>query len=192
MDLVVNRQYIHNLNPAGWPFEPADPVELPVGYSPAFLDLTGDGRLDTVYLTGTGCDQQLFWRKNEGGYTPLLGPEQPLEGIALESPTLLKAASDGARHGLLVQHNAYQRIAFVELADHTPTGPVWRIGGIAASVCAPLSGSDQAWPCLCDWSNDGVTDLLIGGGYGWPGIVINAGTNERPAYREPAPILSEG
>ena len=192
MDLVVNRQYVRNLNPAGWPFEPSEPMELPVGYSPAFLDLSGDGHLDAVYLTGTGCDQRVFWRRNEGGDTPLFGPEQPMEGIALASPTLLKAVTDGARRGLLVQHDAYQKIAFMELADHTPDGPVWRVGGIASSVSAPLSGSDQAWPCLCDWNNDGVTDLLIGGGYGWPRIVINDGTNERPAYREPAPILSEG
>lgn len=55
-----------------------------------------------------------------------------------------------------------------------------------------LDSGDRAWPCLCDWDDDGDFDLLIGGGYGWPRIVINDGTRNRPAFREPARIFSEG
>ena len=55
-----------------------------------------------------------------------------------------------------------------------------------------MSLSDQAWPCVCDWNNDGVSDLLVGGGYGWPRIVINQGSNARPAFDEPRLIFSEG
>ena len=39
-----------------------------------------------------------------------------------------------------------------------------------------LGLGDQAYPCACDWDSDGDLDLLVGGGYGWPRIVINDGT----------------
>ena len=55
-----------------------------------------------------------------------------------------------------------------------------------------MSFSDQAWPTLCDWDNDGDLDMLIGGGYGWPQIVINEGSRTRPAFAEPVPILANG
>ena len=55
-----------------------------------------------------------------------------------------------------------------------------------------MSLSDQAWPCLCDWDDDGDLDMLVGGGYGWPRIVINDGTRSRPAYAEPQRILADG
>ncbi len=59
-------------------------------------------------------------------------------------------------------------------------------------MSAPLQCSDQAWPCVCDWDDNGIDDLLIGGGYGWPRVVINEGSNERPVYAESAEIMSEG
>ena len=55
-----------------------------------------------------------------------------------------------------------------------------------------MSLSDQAAPFLCDWDGDGDLDLLVGHGYDWPRIVINDGTNKRPAFREAQLILSEG
>ena len=55
-----------------------------------------------------------------------------------------------------------------------------------------LALSDQAWPCLCDWNGDGVPDLLVGGGYGFPRIVINEGTIDRPSFAEPKLIEPEG
>jgi hypothetical protein len=60
------------------------------------------------------------------------------------------------------------------------------------SDSAVMSLSDQAWPFLCDWDDDGDLDMLVGGGYGWPRILINNGTSRKPAFSEPQFILSEG
>jgi hypothetical protein len=54
-----------------------------------------------------------------------------------------------------------------------------------------MTFSDLGWPCLCDWNGNGVLDLLIGDGYGWPRIVRNTGSNEQPVFAEPELILPE-
>lgn len=192
LDLVVDGQWIRNTNSGGWPFAPAEPVDLGIGRSAAFLDLTGNGALDVIYLTGTGCEQRIMWRCSERVDPPAFGPEMPLTGIDVGTCTQVTAVIDEAHTGLLIQHNMYQSISFYELAVCEDGQPVWRRSGRAESISAVLQCSDQAWPCVTDWNDDGVDDLLIGGGYGWPRIVINDGSNARPAYRESAVILSEG
>ena len=192
LDLVLNGQYIRNTNPEGWPFEPAEPVDLGIGPEPAFLDLDGDGRLDVLCLGGEGCDQSLQWRKNLGGQPPSFGPEEPLEGIEVDTCTLVSAVADRRQCGLLVQHNVFQNISFFELVGCPGGQPRFEHRGRAESLSAVMSLSDQAWPCICDWNDDGVPDLLIGGGYGWPRIVVNQGREGRPVFSEPRPLLSEG
>ena len=68
----------------------------------------------------------------------------------------------------------------------------FRLFGEAVSSSAVMSLSDQSTPFVCDWDNDGDSDLLVGGGYGWPRIVINHGTKLRPAYGKAQLIRSEG
>ncbi len=208
VDLVVNAHYIRNTNPDGWPFEPAEPVNLKVGRASAFIDLSGDGRLDVIALKGKGCEQSLTWRKNLGNNPPTFGEEMLLEGIKTDTCTFVAAVTDGPQHGLLVQHSMYQNISFFELvgevghaaslfstneqAARSTMQPLFKHRCRAESISAIMSLSDQAWPCICDWNDDGVNDMLIGGGYGWPRIVINQGSNERPAFSEPQLIFSEG
>ncbi len=55
-----------------------------------------------------------------------------------------------------------------------------------------MSLSDQAWPNFCDWDEDGDLDVLVGGGYGWPRIVINEGSTQAPKYAEARRILADG
>ena len=68
----------------------------------------------------------------------------------------------------------------------------FRLFAEAVSSSAVISLSDQSAPFVCDWDNDGDRDLLVGGGYGWPRIVINQGTKSRPAYGRAQLIRAEG
>lgn len=196
-DLVVDGQYLRNENPAGWPFQSAEPVKLEAGQKTCFLDMDRDGRLDAVCLLGNKSVQPDFykitWRRNLEGTPPMFGDEQVLGEIELTDISLVKAWRDKDRSGLIVQHGAFQELSFFELeAGSSRLRRHVRRVGRAESISAVMSLSDQAWPCLCDWDDDGDLDLLVGGGYGWPRIVINDGTRTRPAFREPARILAEG
>lgn len=192
LDLVVNSHYIRNANPESWPFKPVEPIDLKIDGISGFTDLDGDGKLDIVCLNGKACERHLTWRKNLGGNPPEFGEDTPLTGIEADFCTFAAAADDGERNSILVQHNMHQNISLHEIIDHKDGKPVFENRGRAESFSAVMSMSDQAWPCICDWNNDGVNDLLIGGGYGWPRIIINKGSNEQPAFGEPQLIFSEG
>ncbi len=198
LDLIVDGQYVKNQNPDGWPFRAAEPIKLNAGRKPCFLDIDRDGRLDSVCLHGGETVQPDFytvhWRRNLGGAPPTFGNEEPLPSIDSPHVSMVASWHDKDRSGLIVQHDAFQRLSFYELAPPTnePATNHFRPIGRAESVSAVMSLSDQAWPCMCDWDDDGDQDLLIGGGYGWPRIVINDGTRKRPAFREPKLILSKG
>jgi len=188
--------FLRNLNGGGWPMKLTEPVSIDAGGHPCFFDVDSNGALDAVCLeqgsVGGVHDFAIAWRKNVGGDVPAFGEPQPLEGIDVFWPTYLAAVRDGSQPGLLVQHDVYQSISFYAHAA-SPENPArfqrsWR----AESMSAVLSLSDQAWPCVCDWEGDGDWDLLVGGGYGWPRIVLNEGSNVRPAFAEAQRILADG
>ena len=193
IDLVVDGEYLRNDNPDGWPFQSADPVKMDAGRKPCFLDVDRDGRLDAVCLHGGESVQpdfyKLAWRKNLGGNTPAFEAEELLDEVNLPQISNVSGWSHENRSGLIVQHGAFQHLSFYELAVD---GKRFRHVGRAESISAVMSLSDQAWPCICDWDADGDQDILVGGGYGWPRIVLNDGTRKQPAFREPVRILSEG
>jgi len=190
LDLVVNGHFIHNLNANGWPFTVAEPVDLGGGELPAFVDLDGDGVLEMVHLE-KGKDgpfaERLVWQRQQA---PLeFGAAEDLGLVAKEDRcTQVRAVEDGTRRGLLLQRRAFQELTFFALQGDLRFGPPRR----AESLAAVASWSDQAWPCICDWNGDGVQDLLIGGGYGWPQIVLNKGSNARPVWSEPEYVYTEG
>ncbi len=194
-DLVVDGQYIENLNPAGWPFRPAAPVPLRAGRQPCFLDVDQDGRLDAVCLQGEANPLpdvvRVAWRQNLRGDPPAFGAAQPLPGLDIAGCTSVAAAWDDGRHILLVQHDVYQCLSLFELVSAVGQTPRFERIGRAESKSAVLCLGDQAWPCVCDWNGDGQLDLLVGDGYGWPRIVVNEGTTQRPSYAEPRKIHCE-
>jgi len=195
VDLMIGNRFLRNTNPAGWPPSFAEPVSLPVGRSCCFLDLDGDQRLDAIH-NGPDVPGQvggvLRWQRNLGGVPPRFGPEAAIAGIDYRDCTLVAPATVGQRQLLIVQHDTFQQIRFFERVEDGQRPPRFRDVGRAESPGAVMSLSDQAWPCVCDWDDDGDNDLLIGGGYGWPRIVINTGTRARPVYDEPRTIQSAG
>ncbi len=196
LDLVVDGNYVRNQNPKGWPWQSAPPVKLDAGRQPCFFDVDRDGQLDAVCLQGEENAQpdgyRIAWRRNLGGSPPQFSAEALLKGIEAQWCTMVAAANDAGREGLLVQHDVFQNISFFQQINAAGEKPKFQRVGRAESTTAVLTLGDQAWPCLCDWDDDGDTDLLVGDGYGWPRIVINQGTNEQPAYAEPAVLLAEG
>ena len=134
----------------------------------------------------------MAWRRNLGGNPPAFAPAEPIESIAAWWCDALAATTHGKRQELLVVHDIRQQLSVYECRPPGGRGASFRKRGRAESTAAFLALSDQAWPCLCDWDGDGDLDLLVGGGYGWPRIVVNSGTREEPAYEEPRPIAAGG
>ena len=196
LDLVVDGTYVRNSNPKCWPWRSSPPVVLDAGRQPCFFDVDRDGYLDAVCLQGDDTFQpngyRIAWRRNLSSDPLSFGPEQPLSGIDLDWCSYVAAAVDNDRIGLLVQHNVFQTVSFYELVSKAGEEPRFENQGRMESTSAVMSLSDQAWPSLCDWDADGDNDLLVGGGYGWPRIVINEGSNATPSYAEPKKILADG
>ncbi len=196
IDLVVGNLYLRNTDAKAWPLQLAKGVTIDSGKDADYLDIDDDGRLDAVCrlanLHGHAFEYGLAWRTNLGGDPPRFGPPEPLPGADLWWPSYVAAVRDGPTRGLLVVHDVFQSITFMALARDANDEPCFRRVGRALSPSAVMSLSDQAWPCLCDWDSDGDADLLVGGGYGWPRIVINKGTTDRSAYAEPQLILAGG
>ncbi|NKB71616.1 MAG: hypothetical protein GKR89_31465 [Candidatus Latescibacteria bacterium] len=193
VDLVVNGQLIANQAPPGQPFQPGPTQDLGSGAQIAFLDIDGDGQLELVGVEGGSSaypppDQPraLFQRRLIANDPVAYGPPQPLDDIpeAVDC-TQLGISHDPSRPGILLQCNAYQHLIFYELAN----GKLLRRGPLQA-LSPPVAWSDQAWPCQVDWDGNGVWDLVIGGGYGWPRLVRNGGSNCAPAFDEPQLIHS--
>ena len=196
VDFVVGNLYLRNTNPMGWPVKLAKGVSLDVGKIPCFYDVDGDKRLDAVGLEdipGQGLSNHVVaWRRNLGGDIPEFDPPIVLGGIDIPFPRRVAAVRDGHRRGLLVTHHHYERLSFFQQTNAANSPPRFERVDPIESVSAVVGLSDQAWPCLCDWDGDGDLDVLVGGGYGRPRILINEGSNERMALSESRYILSEG
>lgn len=190
-DLVVNGHFIRNANPAGWPFEPAEAVDLKAGKNLAFMDLDGDGKLDAMDLPVGGSGVSLTWRRNLGGDPPAFDEAIVVEDVDAET-TLVSAAMDGSTPGILVQHNVYQDVSFYRLAGRAAGQPRFELVGRAESISAPLALGDQAWPCMDDCCGNEVPSLVVGSGHGWPRKLVNSGTKARPQWEESRRICADG
>lgn len=194
LDLVFNGHLVR---------DEEDPVDLGCGDAVEFLDVTGDGRLDAVCWTqresairhfpdeeGAWPGADVTWRPRLPGDVLTFGDPLPIVGLP-PSTHRVAAAHDGDRAGLLVQHGIWQEITLFEIST-TDDGAIATKAARVEAANPPLTFSDQSWPCPVDWEGRGVTDLVIGGGYGWPRIVRNVGSDAVPSYDAPNLILSMG
>lgn len=206
VDVVIGDVWFRNTKAGSMPpvLEAPQPLEiLPGGghQSVCWHDVDLDGRLDAVLLepvAGQGiCDFRIVWRRRTDATPPRFAPAVPLAGLPsaqtadaageLTRPYYVTSVADGQRSGLLV--TTLPNLTAVLYEQKGPERFVKM--ATARSQSAVMSLSDQAWPCLCDWDDDGDLDLLVGGGYGSLQIVINEGSAARPAWSEPRPVLAE-
>ncbi len=196
VDFVIGNLYLRNTNPDGWPIRLEKGDSLHAGKDPCFYDVNGDNRLDAVCLeeiAGEGLSNyRVVWKENLGGSVPVFGSSIPLSDINPAYPRAVAALNEGPRRGILISHQHYEKLSFFEQTNAPGTEPQFSNSALCSSVSAVMALSDQAYPYVCDWDNDGDKDLLVGGGYGFPRIVINEGSKERMAFAESRYILSEG
>ena len=209
LDLVVGRMfvdqapvkldstchYLRNTNSAGWPMQLADPVAIDAGCRACFYDVDGDGRPDAVGLTRDPDAETAYrgnlvtWRKGLGGDPPRFGPPNQFEGHDLRHATFVSAVDTQQQRGLLINDKRNHGVMFLKQSHR---GVLKFRRRVVASRSAHVVAGDQASAFPCDWEGDGDWDLVVGGGNGWPQVVINEGTNERPRFAVPRQILSEG
>ncbi len=196
IDFVIGDLYLKNINPDGWPIKLAKGDSLNAGIDPCFYDINGDKKLDAVCLekiAGEGLSNyRVVWKKNLGGDTPTFASSKPLDDINTPYPRAIAAVNDGPHRGLLISHHHCEKLSFSEQTVISDSAPRFEQPKLCESISAVMALTDQAWPYLCDWDHDGDLDMLVGGGYGWPRILINKGSNERMAFSESQYILSEG
>ena len=202
LDLVFGSQWLKNSSPTGWPLKLESPAAHGLPKGAAFADLDHDGRLDAINVTAPAKDGyggRVVWRRRLDTKGLEFAAPVPLDDVTESDVTMVSASRVEGRCLLVVQYNTFQELAIYRQASARAGGakgslktPRFKRLGRAESPDAVLALSDQAWPCLCDWENDGDQDLLVGGGYGWPRIVINSGTDVRPRYESPRRILSSG
>ena len=196
-DIVVRGTFCRNTNPKGWPMQLAPAVALGLCKMSCFYDMDGDGALDGVGFNQgdlkEGRPYRLAWQKNLRTHPPTFGPPQLVESISARFiRTQIAAVTDGPRKGLLVEEGTSGFVTFYEQDGAEEGVAQFKRVGDAVSCSAVMCLGDQSTPHVCDWDDDGDLDILIGGGHGWPRIVINHGTTEKPAYAVPERILADG
>jgi len=154
-----------------------------------------DGRLDAVCLVDEHNRNPAFgwvvrWQRNLGGER--FGPPQVLEGVEPLRGAGWTCSLASADNGIVVGEDFYSQVVFYQQVNEPQETVTFKRFGRAESISAVLSLSDQAWPWVGDFDDDGDHDLLVGHGYGWLRILINRGTTARPAYDEPRRILTTG
>ncbi len=198
MDFVVGNRWLKNTNASQWPIQIGSTQTLNVtGDNACYYDVDGDGWKDAVSLEALPgepglSNYRVIWQRNTGGSTPSFATAAPVPGIDATYPTRLAIVDEGSTRGILVTQNHWQDTVFFAQTNLAGEQPAFSNAGTASSLSAAVSASDQAWPSACDWDGDGDLDVLVGGGYGLPRILINEGTAEKMQLTEPQHILSQG
>lgn len=157
-----------------------------------------DGRLDSVCLHGGKSVQPDFykvaWRRNLGGTPPRFGDEEVLDEVDLPDVSLVTAWRDKDQSGLVVQHNAFQELTFLVIAEE-PTRKQPKFGSRRQVLCDgypdssglrsqsnrranEVKSDNGVYPyeperpfmwrtgaALADFNGDGLTDLVTHDGH---------------------------
>ena len=170
----------------------ADGAEIDLGsYAiPCVVDWNGDGRKDL--LVGYRFDDKVVVFPNSGtSAEPVFGQPSPLQangadiqvpgsGCGAPAPWAGDYDADGLLD-LLVGDGSNGTVHFYRNI-HTNAQPI-----LAADVQLRLGTGllavvSRATPCVADWDDDGLNDLLCGDGNGNVSFYKNVGTAQSPAY----------
>ena len=211
LDLVVGRLFagqaaprpdttcffLENTNPLGWPLQLAEPVQIDCGRQACFYDVDNDGLLDAVGMQRDPRAETPYrgdvvtWRRNEGGDPPKFGRGNRFSGLDLRYCQFVSAVETETVRGLLLGDLRNHGVVFLEHVASAAGQPTFRRRELL-SDSAQVAAGDQASPYPCDWEGDGDWDFVVGGGNGWPQVIINEGSNSQPAFAKPRQILSQG
>lgn len=88
-----------------------------------------------------------------------------------------------------------ERLGYLTLFLRTETGALTNAGRIQSNGIDIMT-SNNSWPRVCDWNNDGRKDLLVGQeGIGLPCnvfVYLNQGADSAPVFADSTPILVNG
>jgi len=155
-------------------------------YAPAFVDLTGDGRLDLVVGTFGG---RMFWMPNEGfGGAAAFGAPRPLLDASGEridvGQTAVPTFGDLTGNGLpdLVAGSFRGGLHYYRNVG-TAGDPRFEL--VTNEFLGLRVGRSSA-PHLVDLTGDGLLDLLVGSEHDGVWVFLNAGGFSEPTFTEAA------
>jgi FG-GAP-like repeat len=190
--------YLKNGNADNWPIRMEKPIKIETGNNASFIDVDQDGKLDSICLIPdkrgkqTSFNNRVAWRRNLGSDPPEFGPPEILEDIDIPFPLLTTTVRGTKQPGILVCGSFGANLSFYKQEEFSGTANPHFSQQVVKSISAPVRAGDQATPFPCDWDHDGDWDLLVGGGYGIVKIILNMGSNEKPSFDEPKPVLADG
>jgi hypothetical protein len=169
-------------------------IDVQYRATPTIVDWNSDGRRD---LVSGSMDGRIYVFINEGTDTE---PDfisfqcAQSEGADIEVPTIRSAPAvadlDGDGMKDLVSGNTEGELWFYTNVS-SQEQPAFCCGSQVTCEGAPIDiiGSPRSRPSLCDWTGDGVDDLLVGAGDGlirlFPGLASSA-VEEPPLATSPA------
>ena len=155
------------------------------------MDLNGDGKKDVISGSYPG-QLYLFTRKNSGAFADgiVLNDKKGLPLNMGRATTVAIADWDGDGDLDMVVGNMDGAVYSV-INEGTTTKPLFGTPKPIQAAGKALTVSDLAGPCIADWDNDGLIDLLVGDGKGAVGFYKNVGTKTEPKLSARVELISQ-
>jgi hypothetical protein len=167
---------------------------------PCVTDWNGDGRKDLIVGYQTAGKLALFLNTGSDA-TPVFTNFVNLQaggvdivhissGCGAPAPFVCDYDGDGKRD-LLVGTGGEGYVYFYRNTN-TDAAPILAPGVLLKAGGSTLTVTYRATPCICDWDDDGLKDLLCGNGDGYVFFFKNIGTAQAPAYAAGTHIKAGG